>query len=110
MITTKTNITDDQIRGLLDVAMKGRANAHKRATIKDAHAALRGDQCCREVCADRINMERFGRPIVRVDCSPMNAKRWAIELGCGHEIWVSADRKPKIATVVVCSNCASKSK
>jgi hypothetical protein len=30
----------------------------------------------------------------RVDQSPMNAKRWCLTLNCGHEVWVTASRRP----------------
>jgi hypothetical protein len=32
--------------------------------------------------------------VQRVDQSPMNAKRWCLTLSCGHEVWVTANRKP----------------
>ncbi len=32
--------------------------------------------------------------VQRVDQSPMNEKRWCLTLSCGHEIWVTANRKP----------------
>lgn len=32
---------------------------------------------------------------VRVTQSPMNAKQWCVDLECGHEIWVTSNRKPK---------------
>lgn len=38
------------------------------------------------------------RRVVRVTRSPMNAKRWCLELDCGHEVWVSASRKPTAKT------------
>jgi len=34
------------------------------------------------------------RGVVRVDRSPMNAKRWLLELECGHECWVTQACKP----------------
>ena len=30
----------------------------------------------------------------RVDQSPLNPKRWCITLSCGHEVWITAARKP----------------
>jgi hypothetical protein len=54
MLTADT-ITDEQIHRLIDEASCGRLNAHKRATIKDAHAALAGDRTCRARCAEILN-------------------------------------------------------
>lgn len=31
----------------------------------------------------------------RVDQSPMNPKRWCLTLSCGHEMWVTSNRKPQ---------------
>jgi len=33
--------------------------------------------------------------VQRVDQSPMNARRWCLTLSCGHEVWVTAVRKPQ---------------
>lgn len=33
--------------------------------------------------------------VTAVRQSPLNAMRWNLELACGHEVWVSAKRKPK---------------
>lgn len=32
--------------------------------------------------------------VQRADQSPMNPKRWCLTLSCGHEVWVTANRKP----------------
>lgn len=40
------------------------------------------------------------KKVVRVDQSPMNKKRWCIELECGHETWVTAARRPKRQTII----------
>jgi len=34
------------------------------------------------------------RKVWRATQSPMNAKRWALDLECGHEVWVTANRRP----------------
>ncbi len=34
------------------------------------------------------------RQVVRIDQSPMNAKRWCLELDCGHEVWITSTRRP----------------
>jgi hypothetical protein len=31
--------------------------------------------------------------VKRVTQSPMNDKRWCLELACGHELWVGAARR-----------------
>lgn len=33
--------------------------------------------------------------VQRVDQSPMNPKRWCLTLSCRHEVWVTANSKPK---------------
>lgn len=33
--------------------------------------------------------------ISRVVQSPMNARRWSIELACGHEVWVTSRTRPR---------------
>jgi hypothetical protein len=35
------------------------------------------------------------RTVQRVTQSPVNPKRWALDLSCGHEVWVTAKSKPK---------------
>lgn len=34
------------------------------------------------------------RAVVRITQSPLNAKRWSLDLNCGHEVWVTARRRP----------------
>lgn len=46
------------------------------------------------------------RPIVRVTPSPMNKRRWCLELDCGHEVWATANRKPR-AAAAECSRCTN---
>lgn len=43
--------------------------------------------------------------IERVDRSPMNPKRWCLELACGHEIWVTAARRPTHQTMECPHGC-----
>jgi hypothetical protein len=38
------------------------------------------------------------------DQSPMNAKRWCLELECGHDHWVTSARRPT-TKVVDCGLC-----
>jgi len=35
------------------------------------------------------------KTVQRADQSPMNPKRWCLTLSCGHEVWVTANRKPQ---------------
>jgi predicted aminopeptidase len=44
--------------------------------------------------------------VLRVDRSPMNGRRWALTLACGHEEWITSARKPTRKTAR-CSKCAS---
>lgn len=44
---------------------------------------------------------------VRVDQSPMNKERWCILYECGHEVWVTAKRKPGIKKRI-CQECDKK--
>jgi hypothetical protein len=32
--------------------------------------------------------------VKRVDQSPVNPRRWCLELSCGHEVWITASRRP----------------
>jgi hypothetical protein len=43
----------------------------------------------------------------RVVQSPMNPRQWCLELACGHDVWVTAGRKPKAKTNH-CPICAKK--
>lgn len=53
-------------------------------------------------------MSKSGVPremtVQRVDRSPMNPYRWCLELSCGHEVWVTAKRKPT-RMKAVCPEC-----
>ena len=42
--------------------------------------------------ADR--MKKKNPTVIRVTQSPMNAKRWCLELSCGHELWVTSGARP----------------
>lgn len=44
------------------------------------------------------------RKVQRVTRSPMNKSRWCLKLDCGHEVWVTAGRKPTRATAD-CEKC-----
>lgn len=52
-------------------------------------------------------MAAFGCPKVRVvsaKVSPLNAQRWSLALSCGHDVWVTAKRKPARKTMY-CTTC-----
>ncbi len=42
--------------------------------------------------------------VLRVDQSPMNPRRWCLELSCGHEEWVTATKRPT-KRYVKCGKC-----
>jgi len=44
------------------------------------------------------------RKVLRVTRSPLNPKRWVLDLECGHELWVTRIRRP-CATRVHCEEC-----
>lgn len=44
--------------------------------------------------------------VTKVTRSPINAKRWCLDLACGHELWVTATRRPASKTAV-CERCDS---
>ena len=45
--------------------------------------------------------------VVRVDPSPMNRKRWCLQLSCGHEVWVTRVKRPTAKTAN-CPECEEK--
>jgi hypothetical protein len=45
--------------------------------------------------------------VARVDQSPVNEKRWCLELACGHEAWVTSARRPT-TKVYDCGFCSAK--
>ena len=48
------------------------------------------------------------RTVVRATRSPLNAGRWSLDLNCGHEVWVTARRKPT-RRFAPCERCGEKS-
>lgn len=42
-------------------------------------------------------MTNEGKRVKVVDArqSPMNERRWCLELECGHDLWVTAEKKPE---------------
>jgi hypothetical protein len=38
--------------------------------------------------------------VLRVTLSPLNNRRWCLGLACGHELWVTAKRRPTRRTAV----------
>lgn len=44
------------------------------------------------------------RAVTYIDRSPMNPKRWCVQLECGHEHWTTADRRPKTKSLR-CARC-----
>lgn len=49
-------------------------------------------------------MSKPKRDVLRATQSPMNAKRWCLDLSCGHEAWVTSNRRPT-RQVVECAAC-----
>lgn len=45
------------------------------------------------------------RTVTGVRQSPMNAMRWSVDLSCGHDVWVTAKKRPK-AKAMTCPKCA----
>lgn len=43
--------------------------------------------------------------VLRADRSPMNEKRWLVELSCGHEVWVTQATSPKAGKPLRCPKC-----
>ena len=46
------------------------------------------------------------KTVVRIDQSAMNALRWVMQLSCGHDVYVTAKRKPKKKTAT-CDKCGA---
>ena len=44
------------------------------------------------------------QPVLRVDRSPLNERRWCLELKCGHEVWITSKREPQ-RKIIKCSAC-----
>ncbi len=44
--------------------------------------------------------------VTRIAQSPMSASRWCLDLACGHEVWVTATRKPQ-RKQATCERCDS---
>lgn len=44
--------------------------------------------------------------VVRVTQSPLNSRRWSLELSCGHETWITSDSRPKRRTYD-CGACSA---
>lgn len=42
--------------------------------------------------------------VLSVKQSPLNEQRWCLNLECGHEVWITAKRRPtrKLATCELC--------
>ena len=55
--------------------------------------------------------EMIAKKFSRVTRSPLNPVRWALDLECGHEVWVTSQRKParKIAPCEACTRAAETS-
>jgi len=45
------------------------------------------------------------RVVVRVTKSPLNARRWSLDLICGHEVWVTSRVRPR-RQFAPCPACA----
>lgn len=44
------------------------------------------------------------RRVLRVDVSPVNARRWVLSLSCGHDLWVTSEWRP-VCKTVKCFKC-----
>ena len=44
--------------------------------------------------------------IIDITRSPMNPKRWMLTLECGHEVWITASRRPERRSMR-CARCAA---
>ncbi len=55
--------------------------------------------------ADGSRSESLKKRVLRVTQSPMNKRRWILDLECGHELWVTSLRRPKAQTAK-CERCA----
>ena len=49
-------------------------------------------------------MAGFTKKVLKVTQSPMNPKRWCLDLECGHEQWVTSNKKPTRKTIS-CDRC-----
>jgi hypothetical protein len=45
------------------------------------------------------------KKVLRATQSPTNSERWCCDLECGHEVWVTRQRRPKEAG---CGECVRK--
>lgn len=47
---------------------------------------------------------KYSIKVLRATRSPMNASRWCLDLACGHEQWITSQRKPaKFAYCYICN-------
>src|SRR5882672_1893650 len=46
------------------------------------------------------------RTVLKITQSPLNPRRWSLDLNCGHDIWVTARRKPT-RQFAPCPKCAA---
>ena len=44
--------------------------------------------------------------VTRVTQSPLNTSRWCLDLACGHEVWMTANQKPR-RKQATCARCDS---
>ena len=49
-------------------------------------------------------MKSKKRKVVSITQSPMNNKRWCLELECGHDVWITSKSHPKRNTEK-CTTC-----
>lgn len=43
--------------------------------------------------------------IVKID--QITERRWLLTVACGHEVWMTSDRRPRVKTII-CSKCSTK--
>jgi hypothetical protein len=48
---------------------------------------------------DKLPMSNVTARVIRISQSPMNPLRWLIELGCGHDVWITATKRPTRKTM-----------
>jgi hypothetical protein len=53
---------------------------------------------------ERIAAGKIMRMVVAVRQSPLNPAQWCCDLDCGHDVWVSAKRRP-MKKIIACDRC-----
>lgn len=45
------------------------------------------------------------RKILKATQSPLNPTRWSLDLECGHELWETLTRRPRLGAWRTCTLC-----